>query len=233
MATKHIQRASVRLRIERGTALITNLGGEPISCDLAEISLSGCKCRIPLIGTAEDIISAWRLILVPGRILSLKFSAPAEFTALSIPSAEVRWVDEPDPQAIFFGLSFGGLSPEQSLMLSTNLMTLASSKLRVKREPPPVDAQPETTNGATETAPPPAEAESPAPQPAAIEASAPPEKEEDIPYAEPVARWKNRLLQSRPKSKPQPLPLSPLPPNLQRRKSPACRPYRNRNLRRA
>lgn len=165
MATKPTPRASVRLRIENGTALITNLGGDPISCDLAEISLSGCKCRIPRASTTEDVIAAWKLILVPSRVLSLKFSAPAEFSGMIVPSAEVRWVSDDNPEAIFFGVSFGGLSSEQSLALSMNLMSLASKKLRGKTTEVPAAVTAEPSGVPPEPIPSPAAISAPAPLP--------------------------------------------------------------------
>jgi serine phosphatase RsbU (regulator of sigma subunit) len=187
MATRPIPRKSVRLRIEYGTALITNLAGGEISCDLADIGLNGCKCRVVTVGIPEDVIGAWKLILAPERVLGLRFGAPAEISSLNVPSAEIRWVSDREPGAILFGVKFGGLSPEQLVVLSSSLMTMASRKLRGTGTTPLPFVAPAPAPAPTAPVAPAAVEPEPAPEPAVPEPVAEEVEAEESVASEPEA----------------------------------------------
>ena len=143
MPRKSIPRAKVRLRLDRGTALIKALGVETLSCELADISEGGCQCRILFSQVSEETGAAWKALLVPGRILSLEITEPAELNGFMVPEAEIRWVRSPRPGEVLFGVLLRGLEPTHSQLLTNSLVSFASKKLRGRKGPEPEQSAPD------------------------------------------------------------------------------------------
>ncbi|HYF51473.1 MAG TPA: PilZ domain-containing protein [Planctomycetota bacterium] len=128
-------RAKVRLRLDRGTALLKQLGVSSVMCAILDLSENGCQCRISLADVDEDTAASWRKLINPGRILTLEVTEPAELRHLQFSEAEVRWVKAAAENCLDFGVLLKNLDPEQVLTLNQAMMTLASTKLR-KASPP-------------------------------------------------------------------------------------------------
>jgi hypothetical protein len=135
MGSKLVPRGKIRLRLDRGTALLKHLGLGNAQCELADISESGCQCRINLEQFPEESREAWRGVLVPGRVLGIEITEPEEMGGITIPEAEIRWV-QMQPTEIIFGLNLRGLTAQHAQMLNDSLVRVASKKLRGKKEEP-------------------------------------------------------------------------------------------------
>ena len=136
MRAKPIQRAKIRLRLDRGTALLKHLKLEPISCELMDISEGGCQCRIILDQVSAESAESWKALLVPGRILTLEVTEPGELKGFVAPEAEIRWVKTPKPNEVVFGVLLRGLTAEQSQLLTQTLVAVATKKLGKKGATP-------------------------------------------------------------------------------------------------
>lgn len=136
MGSKLVPRAKIRLRLDRGTALLKHLGLGTAQCELADISESGCQCRINLEQLPAPSQEAWKGVLIPGRVLGLEINEPAEMSGIVIPEAEIRWV-QMLPTEIVFGVNLRGLSANHAQLLNDSLVRVASKKLRGKKEEPP------------------------------------------------------------------------------------------------
>jgi len=137
MGSKIVPRGKVRLRLDRGTALIKHLGAGSVHCELTDISEGGCQCRISLSQLSSEAVDGWRAALEPGRVLTVEITEPPEMHGILVPAAEVRWV-QLQPTEFIFGVSLKGLSDHHSKLLSQSLMTVASKKLRAKKDGAPV-----------------------------------------------------------------------------------------------
>jgi hypothetical protein len=136
MRAKPIQRAKIRLRLDRGTALLKHLNLEPISCELMDISEGGCQGRILLDQVSADSAESWKVLLVPGRILTLEVTEPGELKGFVAPEAEIRWVKTPKPNEVIFGVLLRGLTTDQSQLLTQTLVSVATKKLGKKGATP-------------------------------------------------------------------------------------------------
>lgn len=133
MGSKIVPRGKVRLRLDRGTALIKQLGAGSVHCELTDVSEGGCQCRILLGQLSSEAIDAWKAVLTPGRVLTVEITEPAEMRGIVVPMADVRWIQFKENE-IVFGVSLNGLSDHHSKLLSQSLMAVASKKLRAKKE---------------------------------------------------------------------------------------------------
>ena len=133
MGSKIVPRGKVRLRLDRGTALVKHLGAGNVHCELTDISESGCQCRILLSQLSSEAVDGWRSALMPGRVLTIEITEPPEMHGILIPLADVRWVQFKENE-FAFGVSLNGLSDHHSKLLSQSLMAVASKKLRAKKE---------------------------------------------------------------------------------------------------
>lgn len=131
MGSKIVPRSKVRLRLERGVALVKHLGAGNVHCELTDISESGCQCRIELSQLSTEAIYGWRNALMPGRVVTVEIMEPQEMHGIVIPLADVRWVQFKETEFIF-GVSLNGLSEQHGMLLNQSLMTVASQKLRKK-----------------------------------------------------------------------------------------------------
>jgi len=130
-------RAKVRLRLDRGTALLKQLGVSSVMCAIMDLSENGCLCRISLADVDDDTSAAWRKLINPGRILTLEVTEPHELRHLQFNEAEVRWVKATPESCLDFGVLLKNLDPEQMLTLTQAMMTLAATKLRKSAGPMP------------------------------------------------------------------------------------------------
>lgn len=133
MGSKLVPRAKIRLRLDRGTALLKHIGAGNVHCELTDISEGGCQCRIKLEDLSPEAAAAWTAVLSPGRVFVLELSEPVELHGITVPEAEVRWV-QVKPQELIFGVSLRGMSEHNSALLNQSLMLVASRKLRGRKE---------------------------------------------------------------------------------------------------
>lgn len=133
MAGKLLPRAKVRLRLDRGTALLRQIGTSSLSVSILDISEGGCQCRVSMEGLDEATQEAWRVILSPGRILALEVAEPPELRGLQTSEAEVRWMRPNKHGHIDFGMALRELGPDQLSILRTAMLSLASNKLRGRK----------------------------------------------------------------------------------------------------
>lgn len=133
MAGKLLPRAKVRLRLDRGTALLRQIGASSLSVSILDISEGGCQCRVSMEGLDEATQEAWRTILSPGRILALEVAEPPELRGLQTSEAEVRWMRPNKHGHIDFGMALRELGSDQLSILRTAMLSLASNKLRGRR----------------------------------------------------------------------------------------------------
>jgi len=133
MAGKLLPRAKVRLRLDRGTALLRQLGTSSLSVSILDISEGGCQCRVSMEGLDEATQEAWRTILSPGRVLALEVAEPPELRGLQTTEAEVRWMRPNKHGHIDFGMALRELGADQLTILRTAMLSLASNKLRGRK----------------------------------------------------------------------------------------------------
>jgi hypothetical protein len=173
MRAKPVQRAKIRLRLDRGTALLKHLKLEPIACELMDISEGGCQGRILLNQVSTEAAESWQALLVPGRILTLEVTEPGELKGFTAPEAEIRWVKTPKPGEVVFGVLLRGLTTDQTQLLNQTLVAVATKKLGKKGATPLPQPRP-----LVPPAPPPPRAVVPPPPPppprAAVPAPPPP-----------------------------------------------------------
>jgi len=120
----------VRLRLDRGTALLRQFGVTSVLCVLVDLSENGCQCRLSLDDLDEDTVRAWRSILTDGRMLTLEMTEPPELRGLVFKEAEVRWVRQPKGGNMEFGMQLGNPEPEQKEILVKAMLSFAAMKLR-------------------------------------------------------------------------------------------------------
>lgn len=130
MAQMMKPRAKVRLRLDRGTALLREFGVTSVLCALVDLSENGCQCRISLDDLDDETAEAWRTILAVGRCLTLEMTDPPELRGLVFKEAEVRWVRRVRGGDMEFGLQLGSPEPEQKEILGQALLSFAAGKLR-------------------------------------------------------------------------------------------------------
>jgi len=140
-------RAKVRLRLDRGTALLKQLGVSSVMCAILDLSENGCLCRISLADVDDDTAAAWRKLINPGRILTLEVTEPPELRHLQFNEAEVRWVKASPESCLDFGVLLKNLDPEQMMTLTQAMMTLASTKLRKSNTLPAPSSLPPPAKG--------------------------------------------------------------------------------------
>jgi len=133
MAGKLLPRAKVRLRLDRGTALLRQLGASSLTVSILDISEGGCQCRVMLDEVDETTKEAWRQLLTPGRILTLEVAEPPELRGLQTSEAEVRWMRPNKHGHIDFGMAMRDLGADQLTILRTAMLSLASNKLRGRK----------------------------------------------------------------------------------------------------
>lgn len=133
MAGKLLPRAKVRLRLDRGTALLRQLGASSLTVSILDISEGGCQCRVVFDDVDETTKEAWRQLLSPGRILSLEVAEPPELRGLQTAEAEVRWMRPNKHGHIDFGMALRDLGSDQLNILRTAMLSLASNKLRGRK----------------------------------------------------------------------------------------------------
>jgi hypothetical protein len=134
-------RAKVRLRLDRGTALVKEMGVGTVVCDVMDVSEGGCACRLVFSRIGTESIENWQAVLIPGRILTLDLSESLDIPDMVIPEAQIRWVQSQRSTEVIFGVSFSGLNEEHKRSLARAIMMLASRKLR-GRKPLPLPEQP-------------------------------------------------------------------------------------------
>jgi hypothetical protein len=133
MSTKLLPRAKVRLRLDRGTALLKQFGASVLTCTILDISEGGCQCRISLDEVDNETAESWQQILSPGRLLMLELTEPPELRALQSAEAEVRWMHPNKHGYIDFGMALRDLTREQLNVLQRAMLSLASNKLRGRK----------------------------------------------------------------------------------------------------
>jgi hypothetical protein len=130
MKKQIMPRAEVRLRLDRGTAVLREYGLAGVLCALVDLSEGGCQCRICLDDLDDASSNAWKSILNSGRVLSLEMTEPPELRGLAFKEAQVRWVRELKDNVVEFGLHLGSPAPEQKQILGQVLLAFATNKLR-------------------------------------------------------------------------------------------------------
>jgi hypothetical protein len=149
MSSKLLPRAKVRLRLDRGTALLKQFGATSLMCSIQDISEGGCQCRVTLEEVDGETATNWREILAPGRVLTLEVTEPPELRGLNTAEAEVRWMRPNKAGHIDFGMALRDLRPDQIEVLQRAMLSLASNKLRGRK---PSEAETRLTNATRSSA---------------------------------------------------------------------------------
>ncbi|MCY3023669.1 MAG: PilZ domain-containing protein [Planctomycetota bacterium] len=123
-------RATARLRLDRGTALLRQYGATSILCAMVDLSEDGCQCRMSLDDLDDLTAAAWKKVLAVGRVLGVEMTEPPQLRGLVFTAAEVRWVRALRGGDMEFGLHLGSPASEQKEVLGKAMLTFAAEKLR-------------------------------------------------------------------------------------------------------